>query len=127
MKIVLTGSSGRVGRAIYNALATKHDVIGIDRTVFSTTHIVADFMDKSLLLNVMKGADAVIHTAALHAPHVGVLPDAEFVRINVDGTRLIVEAAQATKVKRLIFTSTTAIFGKTIENGLKRQDIKFCC
>ncbi|GAB4032400.1 NAD(P)-dependent oxidoreductase [Spirosoma gilvum] len=66
----------------------------------------------------MKGADAVIHTAALHAPHVGVFSDAEFIRINVDGTRLVAEAALATQVRRLIFTSTTAIFGKSIENGL---------
>ncbi|WP_080055781.1 NAD-dependent epimerase/dehydratase family protein [Spirosoma aerolatum] len=118
MRIVLTGSSGRVGRAIYNALATEHDVVGIDRTAFSTTRIVTDFADKYLLTDVMKGADAVIHTAALHAPHVGVLSDAEFTRINVDGTRLVAEAALATQVRRLVFTSTTAIFGKSIEDGL---------
>lgn len=118
MRIVLTGSSGRVGRAIYNALATKHNVIGIDKTPFSTTSVVGDFADKSLLSDVMKGADAVIHTAALHAPHVDVLPDSEFVRINVDGTRLVVEAAQAAQVGRLVFTSTTAIFGKTVEDGV---------
>lgn len=118
MRIVLTGSSGRVGRAIYNALATKHEVIGIDRSPFSTTRIVADFADLSLLTTVMEGADAVIHTAALHAPHVGILPDSEFHRINVEGTRLVVKAAQATQVNRLVFTSTTALFGKTIENGV---------
>jgi UDP-glucose 4-epimerase len=118
MRIVLTGSSGRVGRAIYIALGTKHDVIGIDRTPFSTTRIVGDFADKSLLSEVMKGADAVIHTAALHAPHVDVIPNSEFIRINVDGTRLVVEAAQAAQVGRLIFTSTTAIFGKTVEDGV---------
>ena len=117
MKIVLTGSSGRVGRAIYNALASQHEVIGIDRSPFSTTRIVADFADLTLLTSVMEGADAVIHTAALHAPHVGILPDSEFVRINVEGTRLVAEAAQATQVSRLVFTSTTALFGRTIENG----------
>jgi len=65
----------------------------------------------------MRGADAIIHTAALHAPHVGVVPDSEFIRVNVEGTRLLTEVAQDAKVKRLVFTSTTAVFGKTIENG----------
>ncbi len=115
MRIVLTGSSGRVGRAIYNALTSQHQVISIDRTPFSTTQIVADFADLSLLTRVMKGAQAVIHTAALHAPHVGIAPDAEFTRINVEGTHLVVEAARATGVGRLIFTSTTAVFSSTIE------------
>ncbi|MGF0520385.1 hypothetical protein ACQEDT_02620 [Agrobacterium pusense] len=45
MRIVLTGSSGRVGRAIFSALASRHEVIGIDRSPFSTTHIVGDFAD----------------------------------------------------------------------------------
>lgn len=116
MKIVLTGSSGRVGRAIFNALAVEHEVIGIDRSPFSTTQITADFADFKLLSRAMKGADAVIHTAALHAPHVGLIPDSEFNRINVDGTRLIIEAAKVAGVKRCVFTSTTALFGKTIEN-----------
>jgi nucleoside-diphosphate-sugar epimerase len=117
MKIILTGSSGRVGRAIYNQLAVQHEVIGIDRTPFATTQLLADFADADLLANAMQGADAVIHTAALHAPHVGVVPDSEFERINVEGTRLVIAAAQVAGVPRLVFTSTTALFGQVIENG----------
>lgn len=117
MKIILTGSSGRVGRAIYNQLAPQHEVIGIDRTPFATTRLVADFADANLLAKALPGADAIIHTAALHAPHVGVVPDSEFERINVEGTRLVVEAAQLAGVPRLVFTSTTALFGQAMENG----------
>lgn len=118
MRIVLTGSSGRVGRAIYNALAAHHQVIGIDRSVFSTTQITADFADLELLTKVIQGADAIIHTAALHAPHVGIMPDSEFQRINVEGTRLLIEAAKINGVPRIIFTSTTAVIGQTIEKGV---------
>ena len=78
MRIVLTGSSGRVGRAIFGALAADHEIIGIDRTAFSTTHFVDDFTNESLLREVLQGTDAVVHTAALHAPHVGIVPDTEF-------------------------------------------------
>lgn len=118
MRVLLTGSAGRIGRAIYNALIAQHDVVGIDQIPSSTTHIVADFANLSLLTRALEGIDAVIHTAALHAPHVGIRPDAEFERINVDGTRLLVEAARSMGVNRLVFTSTTALFGRTAEAGV---------
>ncbi|TRA99932.1 NAD(P)-dependent oxidoreductase [Agrobacterium tumefaciens] len=117
MRIVLTGSSGRVGRAIFSALAGRHDVTGMDRAPFSTTHIVGDFADAALLRSAFEQADAVIHTAALHAPHVGMVPDAEFQRINVEGTRMVAQAAMAAGVPRLVFTSTTALYGHTVSAG----------
>lgn len=117
MRIVLTGSSGRVGRAIFSALAGTHDVIGIDRSPFSTTHILGDVVDAALLRSAFEHADAVIHTAALHAPHVGTVPDAEFQRVNVDGTRMVAEAAIAAGVERLVFTSTTALYGHAVSPG----------
>ncbi|UXT48945.1 NAD(P)-dependent oxidoreductase [Agrobacterium tumefaciens] len=117
MRIVLTGSSGRVGRAIFSALAGRHDVTGMDRAPFSTTHIVGDFADAALLRSAFEQADAVIHTAALHAPHVGMVPDAEFQRINVEGTRMVAQAAMAAGVPRLVFTSTTALYGRTVSAG----------
>ncbi len=117
MRIVLTGSSGRIGRAIFGALCGQHEVIGIDRSPFSTTHVVGDFASEMLLRPVLRGADALIHTAALHAPHVGTVPNEEFQRINVDGTRLIAQEAIAAGVKRIVFTSTTALYGYAVSVG----------
>lgn len=117
MRIVLTGSSGRVGRAIFSTLAGEHHLTGIDRTPFSTTHVVSDFADAALLRQVLKGADAVIHAAALHAPHVGKVSDDEFKRVNIEGTRLVAEAATKAGVKRLVFTSTTALYGDAVAPG----------
>ncbi|MDH7785454.1 UDP-glucose 4-epimerase [Ochrobactrum sp. 19YEA23] len=114
MRIVLTGSSGRIGRAIFGLLCEQHEISGIDRSPFSTTHVVGDFADEVLLRQVLSGADAVIHTAALHAPHVGTVPNEEFQRINVEGTRLIAQEAIAGGVKRFVFTSTTALYGYAV-------------
>lgn len=116
MKIVLTGSSGRVGRAIFGALIENHEVIGIDRQAFATTSIIDDFTDRAVLERAMEGADAVIHTAALHSPQVGTSPDAEFRRINVDGTQSVIEAARASGVPRIVYTSTTALYGYAVVN-----------
>lgn len=117
MRIVLTGSSGRLGRAIFNALARDNEILGIDRSPFSTTHLVGDFADASVLRDALAGADAIIHSAALHAPHVGNVSDDEFRRVNVEGTRLLGEAALAAGVKRLVFTSTTALYGHAVVPG----------
>ena len=117
MKIVLTGSSGRIGRAIFGALSVGHNVVGIDRIPFATSRVIGDFTNRALLERAMEGADAVIHTAALHAPHVGICADAEFHRINVEGTRLLFEVAKTSGAKRLVFTSTTALYGGAIAQG----------
>ncbi|MFJ6323805.1 MULTISPECIES: NAD-dependent epimerase/dehydratase family protein [unclassified Rhizobium] len=117
MRVVLTGSSGRLGRSIFNALAANHVVTGIDRSPFSTTHLVGDFTDKSILQEALSGADAIIHCAALHAPHVGVISDDEFWRVNVEGTRLLAEAALSCGIRRFVFTSTTALYGHAVTPG----------
>ena len=117
MKVILTGSSGRIGRAIFGALAGEHDVVGIDRTVFATTHIIGDCADPEVLSRALDGADAVIHTAGPHAPHVGVVNDAEFVRVNVEGTHTLAEIARASGVGRLVYTSTTALYGHAVASG----------
>lgn len=117
MRIVLTGSSGRIGRAIYGALAADHDVVGIDRVPFATTRIVGDVSAGDALERAAEGADAMIHTAGLHAPHVGYCPDRAFERINVAGTLAVAEVARRSGVGRIVFTSTTALYGAACREG----------
>jgi UDP-glucose 4-epimerase len=119
VRIIVTGSAGRVGRAIVRHLALEHEVIGIDRLPASTAvHHVGDIVDRRLLAAAFARAHAVIHVAALHAPHVGIVPDAEFERINVEGTRAVVEVAQSSGIRRIVFTSTTALYGHaTVMSG----------
>lgn len=111
LKIVVTGSAGRVGRAIHIRLSREHRVSGFDRTPCSTADWVGDLDDAALLARALQGADAVIHTAALHAPHVAHVPAARFRQVNVDGTRRVLDAAAAAGVHRIVFTSTTALYG----------------
>ena len=69
MKVLVTGSSGRVGRAIYVRLALEHEVVGLDRSPSSTADIVGDISNVELLQQTLDEVDAIVHTAALHAPH----------------------------------------------------------
>jgi UDP-glucose 4-epimerase len=60
------------------------------------------------------GADAVVHTATLHKPHVDSHDRAQFVETNITGTLNLLEAAVAAKVSRFVFTSTTSAFGRAL-------------
>lgn len=111
MKVVVTGSAGRIGRAIHIRLSPAHEVTGIDTTPSSTSEVVGDFTDPALLARALADADVVVHTAALHAPHVPYVSEATFRTVNVDGTRRLLDAAAATGVRRIVFTSTTALYG----------------
>lgn len=111
MKVLVTGSAGRVGRAIYIKLMQQHRVVGIDKTPCSTVDFVGDIRDMDLLADALKGVDVIVHTAALHAPHVGLLPDSEFEEINVNATELLALEGLKQGVKHFIFTSTTALYG----------------
>jgi nucleoside-diphosphate-sugar epimerase len=111
MRILVTGSAGRVGRAIAVRLMHEHEVVGLDRTPASTVDVTADLGDEAALARALAGCDAVVHAAALHAPHVGVLPDSEFQRVNIDATEALLEAAARAHVRRIVYTSSTAVFG----------------
>lgn len=111
MKIAVTGTSGRIGRAIHFALCQNYDVVGFDRSVSSVTTHLGEIDNYKLLIDAFKGADAVVHVAALHAPHVGIYDDSEFYRINIEGTKNVFRAAIDCGVQALVFTSSTAVYG----------------
>lgn len=118
-KVLVTGSSGRVGRAIYVRLCREHEVVGLDRSPSSTADHVGDIVDAGVLERALRDVDAVVHTAALHAPHVGHVDDARFEEINVQATQMLAELAARAGIRRFVFTSTTALYGSaaTPEGG----------
>lgn len=118
MRVLLTGSSGRVGRAVHHALVDRgHAVLGFDRVPADSTDFVADLCDDGALRSALKSADAVVHTAGLHAPHVGQRPDAEFEAVNVEATRRLVAHCAEFGIGTLVYTSTTALYGQAATPG----------
>lgn len=111
MRVLVTGSAGRIGRAIYVRLARQAEVVGLDRIPATTVDVVGDICDPFLLRHALRDIDAVVHVAALHAPHVGHSADAEFERVNVHATATLADIAARLGVQRFVFTSTTALYG----------------
>ncbi|MFB9214298.1 NAD-dependent epimerase/dehydratase family protein [Vibrio sinaloensis] len=111
MKILVTGSAGRVGRAIYIKLMKAHQVVGLDKTPCSTADYIGDVRDIDLITKALEGVDVIVHTAALHAPHVDLVSDQEFEDVNVKATEQLALLAVKKGIKHFVFTSTTALYG----------------
>jgi UDP-glucose 4-epimerase len=87
MNILITGSSGHIGSAVAECLGQQGRVMGLDRQPGLHTTRVGDIADDTLVRTVMRGVDAVVHTAGLHVPDLGRASPERLRRVNVDATR----------------------------------------
>ena len=112
MRILLTGSSGWLGRYLAPRLRQDgHDVIGLDVAPGADTSIVGSVADAGLVDRAFAEhrIEAVVHSAALHKPDIVRYPAQAFVDVNVTGTLNLLSAAAAAGNDRFVFTSTTSL------------------
>jgi len=113
--ILITGVSGFVGAAVAKAFAAEGwRVRGLARASSPATNLEdfpgeivrGDMLDAPSMARALEGCDALAHVAAdyrLWAPD----PE-EIVRHNLDGTRIVMAAALAAGVRRIVYTSSVA-------------------
>jgi dihydroflavonol-4-reductase len=99
MRVHVTGASGFVGGHVAHRLAAGGAVVGTER---------AELLDPAALERAFADCDAVVHVAALYSYDA---PPAELERVNVEGTRNVVEACLRSGVGRLVHTSTAGTCG----------------
>ena len=115
MNYLVTGSAGHLGEALVRTLKRAgHTVIGLDRLPSPFTDAVGSITDRALVAQCMRAADAVLHTATLHKPHVATHSRQSFVDTNISGTLTLLEEATAAGVGAFVFTSTTSTFGDAL-------------
>jgi nucleoside-diphosphate-sugar epimerase len=112
-RVLVTGSSGRIGAAVAERLARQAVVTGLDLRPGPWTTTLGDITDSTLVASLLQGVDTVVHVAALLTPHVGRRTAEEFWQVNVKGTCCLLEAALRAGVRRFVFTSTTSVYGCT--------------
>lgn len=112
MQVLLTGSSGWLGRYLAPRLrAAGHGVTGLDVAPGRDTDHVGTVADRALIDRIFGefGIDAVVHAGALHKPDIARYPAQAFVDVNVTGTLNLLEASVAHGARAFIFTSTTSL------------------
>lgn len=112
MRVLLTGSSGWLGRFLAPRLrAGGHDVIGLDVAPGEETDVIGSVAERLLVERIFadQGIEAVVHAGALHKPDIVRYPAQAFVDVNVTGTLNLLEAAAEAGNDRFVFTSTTSL------------------
>jgi nucleoside-diphosphate-sugar epimerase len=123
MNVLVTGALGNVGAYAVDALLEEgHDVVAFDVASRRARRLASglgprvklvwgDVTSPAALGAALRGVDAVVHLAAILPPHVDEAP-ALARRVNVDGTRSLIQQMEASPAaKRLVFASSQAIFG----------------
>jgi len=120
--VVVTGATGAVGPAVVRAL--QEAGFRVKTFSFDVPHpgdlpatvdvVRGDINDYSAVREVLRGADVVVHMAALlHIDNPSPVLQARYNLINVDGTRSVTQASAEQGVKRLVFFSTINVYGPT--------------
>lgn len=113
MRIVVTGGSGKAGRWVVRDLRDHgHDVLNVDLTHDGSPHgqcIRADLTDLGQAHDVVAGADAVVHLAAIPAPELR--PVGETFRTNTLSTYNVFAAATERGVGRVVWASSETVLG----------------
>jgi nucleoside-diphosphate-sugar epimerase len=112
MRILLTGSSGWLGRFLAPRLrAHGHHVVGLDVAPGLDTDLLGSVADRLLVERAFAefGIEAVIHAGALHKPDIERYPKQAFIDANVSGTLNLLDAASANGCRRFVCTSTTSL------------------
>src|SRR5690349_22738641 len=108
MRIIVTGGSGKAGRWVVRDLRERgHDVLNVDLQHDGSPHgqcVLADLTDLGQAMELVAGADAVVHLAAIPAPELRA--PGETIRVNILSTYNVFNAAVAAGVGRVVWASS---------------------
>src|SRR5919108_6028619 len=126
MKVLITGGAGFFGLHLANKLAAQGHQVGLldiadflpEEYPSGVSFHNGDVRDVKLLYTLMDGIDAVVHAAAalpLWKPE-------EIFSTNVAGTRMVLEAARQRGVPRVVYISSTAVYGVPKKHPIEEDD-----
>src|SRR5215213_2384298 len=144
MRILITGGAGFVGSQLGRRLATDgHEVILLDNLSFGhldnllmdgrpfARFVCRDIRDPRTA-ELYEGVDCVFHLAGVAALPVCQSDPREAYDVNVAGTGAVLEAARRAGVRRVVFSSTSAVYERSAatplhEDAVLAPDLVYAC
>jgi UDP-glucose 4-epimerase len=131
MRILLTGAAGYIGSACLRWLLRHgHDPIAYDNLSEGNTAavpegrlVVGDLADVDQIAEALTRhrAEAVIHLAAVASVPDSIADPELYWRVNVQGTKNVLDAMRRTDVRRIVLSSTAATYGFQAEMPLRED------
>ncbi|NEO85938.1 MAG: NAD-dependent epimerase/dehydratase family protein [Spirulina sp. SIO3F2] len=136
MKALVTGANGFTGSHLVKALLARQiEVVALVRSLERAQRLMGlpialvsgDIGDRAILDQAMTGVDWVFHTAAY--VDLGIVDAERMAKVNIEGTRTVLAAAQAAAIQKLVYCSTIGIYGdtqgRTIDETFQREQQGF--
>jgi nucleoside-diphosphate-sugar epimerase len=115
--IVVTGGAGKAGRAVVRDLLEHgEEVLSVDlvrSAEVGCEQLVADLVDYGQTVDALRGANAVVHLAAIPAPRLR--PDELTFRVNTASTYNVFAAAPLLGLERVVYASSETVLGLPFE------------
>ena len=121
---LVTGANGHLGNNLVRALLDKNWTVRAGVRNLENTQpflgldcelVYAELQDKEAMVNALQGVDVLFQVAAVFK-HWAKDPETEIVSANVDGTRVVLEAAAKAGVKKVVYVSSVAAIGHNGES-----------
>ena len=119
-KVIVTGGAGFIGSHLADALVAKgyethviDNLSGGKRQNVNTKAVFheIDIRDTKVIADIIKGADCVFHCAALPRVQRSIQFPQETNEVNVNGTLSVLMASKDAQVRRVIYSSSSSIYG----------------
>ncbi len=128
-KLLITGGAGFIGSNFVHYWVKRYpgdEIVVLDKLTYAgnlanleavknnITFVKGDICDVNVVNSTMSGVDTVVHFAAESHVDRSILGPEEFVRTNVLGTQVLLDAAKKHQIKRFHHVSTDEVFGQIL-------------
>jgi len=129
MKILITGATGYIGHKLALEAASRnytvHILVRDPESILIPVHpniriYQGDITNKVSVSAAMKGCDYVMHAAGITS--LWEKDNSIFYKVNVEGTRIMLDAALVLGVKKFVFTSTGGVLGPSGKYPMSEND-----